>query len=95
MSDISRNPNGIIFVGGKDRPAWIASMIAESVRNTGQAYTQAIGANAVNQTVKGLVYARIQLEKENIKIGGMPYFVEVLVDDEYRTAVRFEVNIIT
>ncbi len=56
------------------------------------AQVQAIGAAAVNQAVKALAIARWYLEDDAIDIVCVPTFMEVDIDGQERTAVRFTVQ---
>jgi stage V sporulation protein S len=53
---------------------------------------QAIGAAAVNQTVKALVVATGYLKNDGIFVSFMPEFAEVTIDDKIRTAIKFVVE---
>ena len=59
------------------------------MRQHHSAEVQAIGAGAVNQAVKALAIARGYLERDEIDIVTTPYFTEVDIDGQERTAVRF------
>ncbi len=56
------------------------------------AEVQAIGAGAVNQAVKALAIARGYLEGDGIDITCLPQFMEIDIDGQERTAVRFTVE---
>jgi stage V sporulation protein S len=62
------------------------------MREAGRAEVQAIGAGAVNQAVKAIIIATGYLAEEDTYIGCVPSFVEVMIDDQERTAVRFLVE---
>ena len=53
---------------------------------------QAIGAGAVNQALKAVIFARGYLELDGIDIICIPSFVEVMIDDQERTAVRLRIE---
>ena len=57
-----------------------------------RAEVQAIGAGAVNQAIKAVAIARGYLSEDNIDIIAIPYFTEVMIDDQERTAVRLVVE---
>ena len=78
----------LIKVASKSRSTAVAGAIAGVVRETGRVNVQAIGAGAVNQAVKAVVIARSYLEMDGIDIICIPIFVEVMIDDQERTAVR-------
>ena len=78
----------LIKVAAKSRSTAVAGAIAGVVRETGWVNVQAIGAGAVNQAVKAVVIARSYLEMDGIDIICIPVFVDVMIDDQERTAVR-------
>lgn len=87
--------SNVVFVGSNDRPAWVAGLVAEAVRNTGSANVQAIGMSAVNQAVKGLIYATQKLDADRIKISIRPHFVPAVIGGiTEKTAIRFDVGVI-
>jgi stage V sporulation protein S len=83
----------VIKVSAKSRSTAVAGAIAGVIRERRYAEVQAIGAGAVNQAVKALAIARGYLEQDEIDIIFVPFFTEVLIDDQERTAVRFAVEI--
>jgi stage V sporulation protein S len=82
----------VIKVSAKSRSTAVAGAIAGVIREHHYAEVQAIGAGAVNQAVKALAIARGYLSRDNIDIVFTPYFTEVDIDGQERTAVRFSVE---
>lgn len=82
----------LIKVSAKSRSTAVAGAIAGVIRQYGFAEVQAIGAGAVNQAVKALAIARGYLERDAIDIVCSPFFTEVIIDGNERTAVRFSVE---
>lgn len=82
----------IIKVSARSRTASVAGAIAGVMREAGRAEVQAIGAGAVNQAVKAIIIASGYLAEEDMYIACAPSFVEVMIDDAERTAVRFLVE---
>ena len=82
----------VIKVSARSRSTAVAGAIAGVMRQHQLAEVQAIGAGAVNQAVKALAIARGYLERDDIDIVSMPYFTEVDIDGQERTAVRFKVE---
>ena len=82
----------IIKVSARSRSTAVAGAIAGVMRQHNMAEVQAIGAGAVNQAVKALAIARGYLERDEIDIVSTPYFTEVDIDGQERTAVRFYVE---
>ena len=82
----------IIKVSARSRSTAVAGAIAGVMRQHQGAEVQAIGAGAVNQAVKALAIARGYLERDEMDIVTTPYFTEVDIDGQERTAVRFRVE---
>jgi stage V sporulation protein S len=82
----------VIKVSAKSRSTAVAGAIAAVMREHRFAEVQAIGAGAVNQAVKALAIARGYLSRDHIDIVFTPYFTEVEIDGQERTAVRFKVE---
>jgi stage V sporulation protein S len=82
----------VIKVSAKSRSTAVAGAIAAVIREHRHAEVQAIGAGAVNQAVKALAIARGYLTRDEIDIVFTPYFTEVDIDGQERTAVRFTVE---
>jgi len=82
----------LIKVSAKSRSTAVAGAIAGVIRQYDFAEVQAIGAGAVNQAVKALAIARGYLERDALDIVCMPYYTEVDIDGNERTAVRFRVE---
>lgn len=82
----------VIKVSARSRTAAVAGAIAGVMREAHRAEVQAIGAGAVNQAVKAIVIAKGYLAEEGVDIVCVPSFVEVLIDEQERTAVRILVE---
>ena len=82
----------LIKVSARSRSTAVAGAIAAVMREHRYAEVQAIGAGAVNQAVKALAIARGYLSRDEIDIIFTPYFTEVDIDGQERTAVRFSVE---
>jgi stage V sporulation protein S len=83
----------IIKVSARSRSTAVAGAIAGVIREHRYAEVQAIGAGAVNQAVKALAIARGYLTRDEIDIVFTPFFTEVTIDGQERTAVRFAVEL--
>ncbi len=92
VSTFTDDAPDIIKVSARSRSTAVAGAIAGVMRQHGIAEVQAIGAGAVNQAVKALAIARGYLERDEIDIVTTPYFTEVDIDGQERTAVRFRVE---
>ena len=82
----------LIKVSARSRSTAVAGAIAGVMREHGSAEVQAIGAGAVNQAVKALAIARGYLADDAIDITATPYFTEVYIGGQERTAIRFRVE---
>ncbi|MBS1251148.1 MAG: Stage V sporulation protein S [Anaerolineales bacterium] len=82
----------IIKVAARSRTTAVAGAIAGVVRESDRANVQAIGAGAVNQAVKACAIARGYLEEDGINVIVIPIFVEVMIGDQERTAMRLIVE---
>lgn len=81
----------VIKVSARSRTAAVAGAIAGVMRDTQHAEVQAIGAGAVNQAVKAIVIAKGYLAEEGVDVICVPSFVEITIDEQERTAIRFDV----
>ena len=69
-----------------------AGSIAATLRQSGSATVQAIGAGAVNQAVKALAVAAQYLVENSLTLSCVPSFVATEIDGAEKTAMRFEVT---
>lgn len=84
----------LIKVSATSHPALVAGSIAKAVRSKGRAEIQAIGAAAVHQSVKAIAVAVSFLAQDGIKIAFLPEFSSTEIDGNFRTAIRFIVEIV-
>ena len=82
----------IIKVSARSRTASVAGAVAGVIREVGRVEVQAIGAGAVNQAIKAIIIAGGYLAEENIQLTCVPSFVDIAIDDQERTAIRFAVE---
>ena len=82
----------ILKVSARSRPSAVAGAIAGVVRESGRAEVQAIGAGAANQAIKAIAIARDYLAETGINAVCLPSFIDVVIDDEDRTALRLIVE---
>lgn len=82
----------IIRVSANSRTSAVAGAIAAVVREHKRAEVQAIGAGAVNQTVKAIVVASNYLRNEGILVSCMPEFADVQIGERVRTAIKFVIE---
>jgi stage V sporulation protein S len=82
----------VLKVSAKSRPSAVAGAIAGVVRELGRAEVQAIGAGATNQAVKAVAIARDYLRESGIEAVCLPSFIDVIIDNEDRTAILLVVE---
>lgn len=82
----------IIKVSANSRTSAVAGAIAAVVRAHKRAEVQAIGAGAVNQTVKAIVVASNYLRNDGILVSCMPEFADVQIGERFRTAIKFVIE---
>ena len=84
--------NGFLKVSSKSSPASVAGAIAGMVKDGVEVEIQSVGAGAVNQAVKAIAISRGFLSPIGIEIVCIPSFADIVIDGEYRTAIRFSVE---
>ncbi len=82
----------ILKVSSRSRPSAVAGAIAGVVRESGRAEVQAIGAGAANQAIKAVAIARDYLAETGINAVCLPSFIDVVIDEEDRTALSMVVE---
>ena len=82
----------IIKVAGKSRTSAVAGAIAGVFREKQYVEVQAIGASAINQAVKAMALAKSYLAQDGHNIVCIPEFVDVVIDDKIRTAIKFVIE---
>ena len=82
----------VIKVSARSRTAAVAGAVAGVMREENRAEVQAIGAGAVNQSLKAIIIAKGYLAEEGVDIVCTPSFVEVDIDGQERTAIRILVE---
>ncbi|HUP26868.1 MAG TPA: stage V sporulation protein S [Chloroflexia bacterium] len=82
----------VLKVSAHSRPSAVAGAIAAVIRHQGRADVQAIGAGATNQAVKAVAIARDYLQPDGIDIVMVPGFIDVMIADEERTAIRLVIE---
>jgi len=82
----------VIRVAAQSRSTAVAGAIAGVVREQGRAEVQAIGAGAVNQAIKAVAIARGFLAVDGLDIICVPYFTDVEIGGQERTAIRMTIE---
>ncbi len=82
----------VIKVSANSRTSAVAGAIAGVIREHKHAEVQAIGAGAVNQSIKAMVLAKNYLHSEGVDIVCSPEFVEIEIEGKVRTAIKLTVD---
>ena len=82
----------VLKVSAKSNPKSVAGALAAVLRERGTAEMQAVGAGAVNQSIKAIAIARGFVAPNGINLIAIPAFAEIVIDGEERTAIRFIVE---
>lgn len=83
----------VLKVASRSNPNSVAGAIAGALEHDGVVEVHAIGAGAVNQTVKAIAITRRLVEKSGeapIKV--IPGFIEFKIAGEEKTGIRFIVE---
>ena len=79
----------VLKVSAQSKPKSVAGALAAVLRERGRAEVQAVGAGAVNQSVKAIAITRGFVAPNGIDLVCVPAFSEIEIDGEERTAIKF------
>ncbi len=79
-------------VSSKSNPNSVAGALAGVIREKGSAEIQAIGAGALNQSIKAIAIARGFLAPSGTDLICTPSFSDVEINGEERTAIKLIVE---
>ena len=82
----------VLKVSANSQPKSVAGALAAVLRGNSVAELQAVGAGAVNQAVKAIAITRGFVAPNGIDLVVIPAFVEISIDGEERTAIKFIVE---
>ncbi|HHX96034.1 MAG TPA: stage V sporulation protein S [Clostridia bacterium] len=82
----------VLKVSAKSSPNAVAGALAGVIREKGSAEMQAIGAGALNQSVKAVAIARGFVAPSGVDLVCIPAFTDILIDGEERTAIKLIVE---
>ena len=82
----------VLKVSASSNPKSVAGALAAVIRENTSAEVQAVGAGAVNQSIKAIAIARGYVAPNGIDLVCVPAFSEIDIDGEERTAIRFIVQ---
>lgn len=82
----------VLKVASTSNPNSVAGALAGVIREEGSAEIQAIGAGAINQSVKAIAIARGFVSPSGIDLICIPAFTDIMIDGEERTAIKLIVE---
>lgn len=82
----------LLKVSSKSKPNSVAGAIAGMVRSDERVQIQTIGAGALNQAVKGIAIARGFIAPTGQELICIPYFKDIEVNGEIKTAIVLTVE---
>ena len=82
----------ILKVSAKSNPNSVAGALAGVIRERGAAEIQAIGAGALNQSIKAIAIARGFVAPSGIDLICIPAFTDIKIEGEERTAIKLIVE---
>ena len=89
---ITNENTELLKVSAKSNSGSVAGALAGVVKENGFAELQAVGAGAVNQAAKAIAIARVYLAPSGYDIICVPAFMDIVIDGEAKTAIRFIVQ---
>ena len=84
--------NEILKVSSKSNPNAVAGAIAGLITEDKKVELQAIGAGAINQTVKAIAIARGFVAPSGKNLVCIPAFTDIVIDGDERTAIKLIVE---
>ena len=82
----------ILKVSSHSNPNSVAGALAGVLRQVGKAEIQAIGAGAINQSVKAVAIARGFVAPSGVDLICIPAFTDIEIEGEERTAIKLIVQ---
>ena len=79
----------ILKISSKSNPNSVAGAIAGGLQENKRVELQAIGAGAVNQSMKAIAIARSFVAASGVDLLCIPAFFTVIVENEEKTGMKF------
>lgn len=79
----------ILKISSKSNPNSVAGAIAGGLQENKRVELQAIGAGAVNQSMKAIAIARSFVAVSGVDLLCIPAFCTVIVENEEKTGMKF------
>ena len=80
----------ILRVSSTSNPNLVAGALTGTIKESGRAELQAIGAGAINQAIKAVAITRNILS--NMDLVCIPSFADLTIDDQIRTSIKLVVE---
>lgn len=91
MTSVQNETETELRVAARTPTAELASAISHAIYDGKRVTLRAIGAGAVNQSVKALVVASGYVAQRGLVLANRPGFITIPMDGEERTAIVFHV----
>jgi stage V sporulation protein S len=82
----------VLKVSAKSSPNSVAGALAGVLREKGIAEIQAVGAGAINQSIKAVAIARGFMAPSGVDLICVPAFTDIKIAGEERTAIKLIVQ---
>lgn len=82
----------VLKVSGKSSPNSVAGALTGVIKENGHVELQAIGAGALNQSIKAIAIARGFVAPSGMELFFVPAFIDVEINGEERTAIKLLVE---
>jgi len=82
----------VLKVSSKSNPNLVAGALAGTIRESGKAELQAIGAGAINQAIKAVAITRSMLAKSEVDLICYPSFEDLTIEEQVRTSIKLVVE---
>lgn len=82
----------ILKVSSKSNPNSVAGAIAGMIKEYGRVELQAIGAGALNQSIKAIAVARGYVAPSGINLICIPAFADIEIEGDDRTGIKLIVR---
>ena len=82
----------VLKVSTKSNPNSVAGALAAIIKEKNLVEIQAVGAGAINQSIKAIAIARGLIAPSGKDIVCIPAFTDIIIDGEERTAIKLIVQ---
>jgi len=82
----------VLKVSAKSNPNSVAGALSNVLRERGRAEMQAVGAGALNQSIKAIAIARGFVAPSGVDLICIPAFTDIKINNEKRTAIKLIVE---